>query len=95
MLETTIEALKPYSSLSSGYDLGMLEVSEIAGMVEEQADRDCILIFWSSRKTKRWKDEIAITVIATGFGEGHEEEKNLQQAPSKRTFSGKSTKERT
>ena len=33
----------------------MLEVSEIAGMVEEQADRDCILIFGATRKTKDGK----------------------------------------
>ena len=54
---------------AGGYDLGMLEVSEIAGLVEEQADRDCILIFGAA-VDEAMEDEIAITVIATGFARG-------------------------
>lgn len=41
LLETTIEGAKAILLyVSGGYDLGMLEVSEIASLVEEQADRD-------------------------------------------------------
>ena len=83
MLETTIEGAKAILLyVSGGYDLGMLEVSEIAGMVEEQADRDCILIFGAA-VNEEMEDEIAITVIATGFGEGLEKEEEPQQAPSR------------
>lgn len=83
MLETTIEGAKAILLyVSGGYDLGMLEVSEIAGMVEEQADRDCILIFGAA-VNEEMEDEIAITVIATGFGEGLEKEEEPQQTPSR------------
>ena len=67
MLETTIQGAKAILLyVAGGYDLGMLEVSEIASLVEEQADRDCILIFGAA-VDEEMKDEIAITVIATGF----------------------------
>ena len=74
LLETTIAGAKAILLyVSGGYDLGMLEVSEIAGMVEEQADRECILIFGAA-VNEDMEDEIAITVIATGFDEGLEKE---------------------
>ena len=72
LLETTIEGAKAILLyVSGGYDLGMLEVSEIASLVEEQADRDCILIFGAA-VDEEMHDEISITVIATGFDEGLE-----------------------
>lgn len=74
MLETTIQGAKAILLyVAGGYDLGMLEVSEIAGMVEEQADRDCILIFGAA-VNEDMEDEVAITVIATGFDEGLEKD---------------------
>ena len=85
MLETTIEGAKAILLyVSGGYDLGMLEVSEIAGMVEEQADRDCILIFGAA-VNEEMEDEIAITVIATGFGEGLEKECGSQYHERRKT----------
>lgn len=72
LLETTINGAKAILLyVAGGYDLGMLEVSEIANLVEEQADRDCILIFGAA-VNEEMEDEIAITVIATGFDEGLE-----------------------
>lgn len=72
LLETTINGAKAILLyVAGGYDLGMLEVSEIAGMVEEQADRDCILIFGAA-VNEEMENEVAITVIATGFAEGLE-----------------------
>ena len=47
----------------------MLEVSEIASLVQEQADDQAILIFGAA-VNEDMEDEIAITVIATGFSEG-------------------------
>ena len=85
-METTIEGAKAILLyVSGGYDLGMLEVSEIASLVEEQADRDCTLIFGAA-VNEEMEDEVAITVIATGFDEGlendekagGEKKKNLQ-----------------
>ncbi len=72
LLETTISGAKAILLyVAGGYDLGMLEVSEIASLVEEQADRDCILIFGAA-VNEEMENEIAITVIATGFAEGLE-----------------------
>lgn len=70
LLETTITGAKAILLyISGGYDLGMMEVNGIASLIEEQADRDVILIFGASIR-EEMDDEIAITVIATGFGEG-------------------------
>ncbi|MDD7511326.1 MAG: cell division protein FtsZ [Peptostreptococcaceae bacterium] len=72
LLETTIAGAKAILLyVSGGYDLGMLEVSEIAGLVQEQADKEAILIFGAA-VSEEMNDEIAITVIATGFNEGLE-----------------------
>ena len=72
LLETTIQGAKAILLyVAGGYDLGMLEVSEIASLVEEQADRDCILIFGAA-VNEDMQDEVSITVIATGFDEGLE-----------------------
>jgi cell division protein FtsZ len=70
LLETTISGAKAILLyVSGGYDLGMLEVNEIASMVEEQADREAILIFGAA-VSEQMNEEISITVIATGFDEG-------------------------
>lgn len=50
----------------------MLEVNEIASLVQEQADPEAILIFGAA-VSEEMNEEIGITVIATGFGEGLEE----------------------
>lgn len=82
LLETTIEGAKAILLyVAGGYDLGMLEVSEIASLVEEQADRDCILIFGAA-VDEEMQDEIAITVIATGFDEGLEGAAGGGKAPA-------------
>ena len=81
LLETTIKGAKAILLyVSGGYDLGMLEVSEIANLVEEQADRDCILIFGAA-VNEDMQDEVSITVIATGFDEGLENSSGSGQAP--------------
>ena len=83
MLETTIQGAKAILLyVAGGYDLGMLEVSEIASLVEEQADRDCILIFGAA-VDEEMKDEIAITVIATGFDAGLETPDPQEEPPKK------------
>ncbi len=83
MLETTIQGAKAILLyVAGGYDLGMLEVSEIASLVEEQADRDCILIFGAA-VDEEMKDEIAITVIATGFEAGLETPDPQEETPKK------------
>lgn len=81
LLETSIAGAKAILLyVAGGYDLGMLEVSEIASMIEEQADRDCILIFGAA-VSEEMVDEVAITVIATGFEESVEE-KVVEEKPT-------------
>ncbi len=83
LLETTINGAKAILLyVAGGYDLGMLEVSEIASMIEEQADRDCILIFGAA-VNEDMQDEVTITVIATGFDEGLEQKE--EEAPAVQT----------
>jgi cell division protein FtsZ len=73
LLETKISGAKAILLyIAGGYDLGMVEVSEIASSVEEEAADDAILIFGASIQ-EEMKDEIQITVIATGFGEDDKE----------------------
>lgn len=82
LLETSIAGAKAILLyVAGGYDLGMLEVSEIASMIEEQADRDCILIFGAA-VTEEMADEVAITVIATGFEEDLEENTIEEKKPA-------------
>lgn len=49
-----------------GYDLGMLEANEVAAQIEEAASDDALIIFGAAIDEKL-KDEIVVTVIATGF----------------------------
>ena len=84
LLETTIAGAKAILLyVSGGYDLGMQEVNEIASMVEEQADREAILIFGAA-VSEEMQDEINITVIATGFGETFSEEETKRGLPDGR-----------
>lgn len=70
LLETTIDGARAILFyVSGGYDLGMQEIDHVASMVEEKADENAILIFGAS-VNEEMKDEIAITVIATGFDRG-------------------------
>ncbi|MDR3242355.1 MAG: cell division protein FtsZ [Clostridiales Family XIII bacterium] len=69
LLETSINGAKAILlNVTGGYDLGMMEVSDAADRIEQAADRDAIVIFGTSIK-EDMKDEIVITVIATGFEE--------------------------
>lgn len=69
LLETSINGAKAILlNIMGGYDLGMLEVNEAADQIEKAAGDDAIVIFGASIK-EELKDEIVITVIATGFEE--------------------------
>ncbi|MBQ1407711.1 MAG: cell division protein FtsZ [Eubacterium sp.] len=68
LLETKISGAKAILLyIAGGYDLTMMEVSEICGAVESQASDDAILIF-GAMVDEEMHDEITLTVIATGFG---------------------------
>lgn len=82
LLETSIAGARAILLyISGGYDLGMLEIQEVASMVEEKADEDAILIFGAA-VSEEMQDEISITVIATGFSEGLDEEEDSYKPPA-------------
>ncbi|OGP30859.1 MAG: cell division protein FtsZ [Deltaproteobacteria bacterium GWA2_57_13] len=55
-------------NITGGPDLSLHEVNEAATMIHEEAHEDANIIF-GAVIDERMKDEIRITVIATGFGE--------------------------
>lgn len=53
-------------NITGGHDLGLHEVSEASGIIHDAADPDANIIF-GAVLDERMKDEVKITVIATGF----------------------------
>jgi len=67
LLETTIDgATGVLLNVKGGYDLTLSDVSDAANMVQGVIDEDCTFIFGSSIDPDM-KDEMEITIIATGF----------------------------
>jgi cell division protein FtsZ len=67
LLETTINGSKGVLlNITGGTDLGLFEINEAAELVSEAADADANIIFGAVIDDDM-KDEIRITVIATGF----------------------------
>ncbi len=74
LIETTIEgATGVVLNIKGGSDITLREVSEAANMVREVIDPSCNLIFGSSIDPEM-RDEVEITIIATGFKTPEEEE---------------------
>jgi len=70
LLELDIEGAKGVLfTVTGGSDLGMFEVNEAARIITESADSNAKVIF-GSVIDEDLKDEVRVTVIATGFGEG-------------------------
>ena len=69
LLETKIDgATGILLNVTGGEDLSLAEINEAAEIVTEAADQEANIIFGAVIDTKL-KDEIKITVIATGFDE--------------------------
>lgn len=67
LLETTVAGAKAILlNIAGGYEMGMLDVNDAANQIQNVADKDAIIIFGTSVK-EELKDEMRITVIATGF----------------------------
>lgn len=73
-------------AIAGGEDLRMHEIQDAAKIITEAIDPDARVIFGAIRDEKLKKNEIKITVIASGFPEGVEK-KNL--------FSGEATRSAT
>lgn len=67
LLETSIEGAKSVLlNITGGEDLGIFEVNEAADLIRSAVDKDANIIFGAGID-ETLKDEIKITVIATGF----------------------------
>lgn len=78
LLETTINGAKGVLlNITGGPSLGLYEINEAAAIVQEAADLEANIIF-GAVIDESLKDEIRITVIATGF----EEPDHLTAAPT-------------
>lgn len=67
LLETSIEGAKSVLlNITGGEDLGIFEVNEAADLIRASVDKDANIIFGAGID-EGLKDEIKITVIATGF----------------------------
>lgn len=56
-------------AIAGGDDLGMLEIQDAAQIITESVDPNARVIFGAFRDDKLKKDEIKVTVIATGFSD--------------------------
>ena len=70
LLETSIEGAKSVLlNITGGSDLGIFEVNEAADLIRASVDKDANIIFGAGID-ESLKEEIKITVIATGFDIG-------------------------
>jgi cell division protein FtsZ len=73
LLETSMKgATGVILSIAGTHDLGLFEVDEAASIVREAADPDCNVIF-GTVVDDSLGDNVRVTVIATGFDDGHKE----------------------
>jgi cell division protein FtsZ len=71
LLEISVNGAKGVLfSVAGGDDLGMLEVQEAARVVTEAIDANAKVIFGAVKDDRLKKNEIKVTVIATGFPSG-------------------------
>ena len=88
LLETSIDGAKGVlMNITGGSNLSLYEVNEAADIVSSASDQDVNMIF-GSVINEDLKDEILVTVIATGFDEKEQPQKQsvprskMQQKPS-------------
>ncbi len=74
LLEVSVDGAKGILfNMSGGKDLGMYEVEEAARIITENADPNAKVIFGAVVDEANARDEVTITVIATGFDAGKRE----------------------
>jgi len=85
LLEVSITGAKGVLfAIAGGEDLGMLEIQDSARVITESIDPQARVIFGAIRDEKLKKNELKVTVIATGFPEETESNSNYtisRQAP--------------
>lgn len=96
LLETSIDGAQGVlMNITGGSNLSLFEVQAAADIVASAADKDLNMIFGSSINDN-YKDEIMITVIATGFMDKDKPaSKSSREALPKSNFQGPPRRERT
>lgn len=78
LLEVSINGAKGVLfAIAGGDDLGMLEIQDAARVITESIDPHAKVIFGAIRDDKLKKNEVKVTVIATGFPEGRVERESV------------------
>jgi cell division protein FtsZ len=72
LLEVSIDGAKGVLfNVSGGTDMAMAEINEAARIITEHIDPDAKVIFGAVLDDKLKKGELKVTVVATGFNNGH------------------------
>ena len=72
LLEVSIDGARGVLfNVSGGYDMAMAEINEAARIITEHIDADAKVIFGAVLDDKLKKGELKVTVVATGFNNGH------------------------
>jgi cell division protein FtsZ len=66
-------------NITGGTDLTLYEVNEASTLVQEEADEDANIIF-GAVIDENLREEMRVTVIATGFGRAEEREERIPEA---------------
>jgi len=77
LLDISIDGAKGVLfAISGGEDMTMLEIQEAANVITKSVDEYAKIIFGAIRDERLRKNEIKVTVIASGFSEGDSNGKN-------------------
>jgi cell division protein FtsZ len=72
LLEVSIDGARGVLfNVSGGMDMAMAEINEAARIITEHIDADAKVIFGAVIDDKLKKGELKVTVVATGFNNGH------------------------
>lgn len=94
LLEVSISGAKGVLfAIAGGDDLGMLEIQDAARVITESIDPHAKVIFGAIRDDKLKKNEIKVTVIATGFPTGKEEREAAMLTPRPERYDEKRAEE--
>jgi len=88
LLETSMEGARSILlSITGGRDLSLWEVNEAAQTVSEAAHPEANLIF-GAMVDEKLDEQVWVTVVATGYGDGARPARRVEQAPATRPRSG-------
>ena len=88
LLETSIKGAKGVLlNITGGANLGLFEINEASTLVQESCDAEANIIFGATIK-EELKDELMITVIATGFEDGQDMELDFNKPKVNNTNQG-------